>query len=373
MVQVRDRDAAEVRDVLRAHGLGELAFTPAAGSRRGRPRRDPHAARRALRRKRAASLRGVWSETTHRPCSACATTRPAPTRSTTAASRRGRSRPGPAAQLRSASRRRRALHRRAARGRAWRSCASRASTARSRWPRRSTAPASRRRRAHERHPRRPRRAVYASAALAACGGFSYGDVLGAGEGWAKSILFNPRARDEFAALLRAPRHLRARRVQRLPDDVQPARAHPRRRRTGRASCATAPSSSRRAWPWCAIEPSPSLFLRRHGGLAAAHRRRPRRRPRRVRVAEACERCGAPAWSRRASWTTTARPTEHYPDNPNGSPHGITALTTPDGRATIMMPHPERVFRGVQLSWRPDDAGTDSPWMRLFRNARLFVG
>jgi len=67
------------------------------------------------------------------------------------------------------------------------------------------------------------------------------------------------------------------------------------------------------------------------------------------------------------------PTEHYPENPNGSPLGITAITTPDGRATIIMPHPERVFRSVQLSWHPDDAGHDSPWMRLFRNARVFVG
>jgi phosphoribosylformylglycinamidine synthase len=66
-------------------------------------------------------------------------------------------------------------------------------------------------------------------------------------------------------------------------------------------------------------------------------------------------------------------TEHYPENPNGSPQGITALTTPDGRATIIMPHPERVFRSVQLSWHPDDTGTDSPWLRLFRNARVFVG
>ncbi len=67
-----------------------------------------------------------------------------------------------------------------------------------------------------------------------------------------------------------------------------------------------------------------------------------------------------------------QPTQHYPENPNGSPQGITAVTTPDGRATIIMPHPERVFRSVQLSWCPQDAGEDSPWMRLFRNARVFV-
>jgi phosphoribosylformylglycinamidine synthase len=68
-----------------------------------------------------------------------------------------------------------------------------------------------------------------------------------------------------------------------------------------------------------------------------------------------------------------RPTEHYPENPNGSSQGITAITTPDGRVTIIMPHPERVFRSVQLSWCPRDVGDDSPWMRLFRNARAFVG
>jgi phosphoribosylformylglycinamidine synthase len=68
-----------------------------------------------------------------------------------------------------------------------------------------------------------------------------------------------------------------------------------------------------------------------------------------------------------------RPTEHYPENPNGSTGGLTALTTPDGRVTIMMPHPERVFRAVQHSWRPPEWREDAPWLRLFRNARLWVG
>jgi phosphoribosylformylglycinamidine synthase len=63
----------------------------------------------------------------------------------------------------------------------------------------------------------------------------------------------------------------------------------------------------------------------------------------------------------------------YPDNPNGSPDGMTAITTPDGRVTILMPHPERVFRAVQYSWRPDGWLQDGPWIRLFRNARVFVG
>jgi phosphoribosylformylglycinamidine synthase len=68
-----------------------------------------------------------------------------------------------------------------------------------------------------------------------------------------------------------------------------------------------------------------------------------------------------------------RVTERSPENPNGSPRGITALTTPDGRVTALMPHPERVFRTIQHSWHPEGWGEDGPWMRLFRNARAFVG
>jgi len=67
-----------------------------------------------------------------------------------------------------------------------------------------------------------------------------------------------------------------------------------------------------------------------------------------------------------------KPTEVYPYNPNGSPQGITGVTTADGRFTIMMPHPERVFRSVQMSWHPETLGEDSPWMRMFRNARKWV-
>ena len=69
----------------------------------------------------------------------------------------------------------------------------------------------------------------------------------------------------------------------------------------------------------------------------------------------------------------AQPTEVYPYNPNGSPNGLTAVTTADGRFTIMMPHPERVFRSVQMSWHPESWGEDSPWLRMFRNARRWVG
>ncbi len=80
-----------------------------------------------------------------------------------------------------------------------------------------------------------------------------------------------------------------------------------------------------------------------------------------------------SWWLCASWTTDGRPTERYPFNPNGSPQGITGLTTADGRFTILMPHAERVFRAVQNSWHPDSWGEDGPWMRMFRNARKWVG
>jgi len=70
---------------------------------------------------------------------------------------------------------------------------------------------------------------------------------------------------------------------------------------------------------------------------------------------------------------TGVPTEVYPYNPNGSPGGLTGVTTADGRFTIMMPHPERVFRTVQMSWHPAEWGEDSPWMQMFRNARRWVG
>ncbi|MDZ7747669.1 MAG: phosphoribosylformylglycinamidine synthase subunit PurQ [Halofilum sp. (in: g-proteobacteria)] len=110
--------------------------------------------------------------------------------------------------------------------------------------------------------------------------------------------------------------------------------------------------------------------RGHGRLAPADRRRPRRGPRRPGAA-----AGRRRWSRWrcATWTTVGRPPRRYPANPNGSPRGVTGLTSDDGRVTIMMPHPERVFRTVQHSWHPPDWGEDGPWLRLFRNARRWLG
>ena len=209
------------------------------------------------------------------------------------------------------------------------------------------------------------------AGFAACGGFSYGDVLGAGEGWAKSILFNARARDEFAAFFQRGGYLRPGRVQRLPDDEQPARAHTGRRALAafRAQQVRAVrSAASRCWKSC----------RRLRSFWTAWREaacRSRSRTAKVmRNSQMRRRSSRPARSSRcATWTTTATRPRLYPYNPNGSPEGITGLTTPDGRHTIIMPHPERVFRTVQHSWHPEEWGEDGPWMRMFRNARKFVG
>ena len=206
--------------------------------------------------------------------------------------------------------------------------------------------------------------------VVACGGFSYGDVLGAGEGWAKTILYHERARPMFEEFFARERRVRARRLQRLPD----ARG-----------AEGADSRAREAWPkflrnrsdqfearlsLVEIVPSPSVLLARHGGLALADRHGARRRPRRVRVRRATSpRCDAKLTAAALRRRTTARRRKRYPANPNGSPRGIAGLSNADGRVTIMMPHPERVFRTVQLSWHPPEWGECSPWQRLFDNAR----
>jgi phosphoribosylformylglycinamidine synthase len=123
-----------------------------------------------------------------------------------------------------------------------------------------------------------------------------------------------------------------------------------------------------------VLPSPSLFLQGMEGsrlpIAVAHGEG------RAEF-RAIGRSGGGAGGRSrdvaVSWTIAARPAETYPANPNGSPGGITGLTSRDGRFTILMPHPERVFRTVQYSWHPDGWGEDGPWLRLFRNARRWLG
>ena len=208
--------------------------------------------------------------------------------------------------------------------------------------------------------------------IAACGGFSYGDVLGAGEGWAKSILFDPRARDEFAAFFARPdsfglgvcngcQMLSNLRELIAGTDLWP---HFVRNRVEQFEARL---------NLVEILPSPSLFLHGMEGsrlpIAVAHGEG---------QAEFLTGDG-PATVLAAGVAALrfvdnqGQPTETYPANPNGSPGGITGLTSRDGRFTILMPHPERVFRTVQYSWRPDGWGEDGPWLRLFRNARRWLG
>jgi phosphoribosylformylglycinamidine synthase len=205
---------------------------------------------------------------------------------------------------------------------------------------------------------------------AACGGFSYGDVLGAGEGWAKSILFNPRAREAFEAFFRRADTFAlgvCNGCQMMSNlrDLIPGAAHWPHFVRNRSEQFEA------RFVLVEVPRSPSLFF---DGMAGSRIAVPTahgegyaefRDPAAVGAAEAlvCLRYVDHA----------GRATEAYPYNPNGSPGGITGLTTADGRFTILMPHPERAFRTVQNSWHPGAWGEDGPWLRMFRNARKWVG
>jgi phosphoribosylformylglycinamidine synthase len=207
-------------------------------------------------------------------------------------------------------------------------------------------------------------------AFVACGGFSYGDVLGAGEGWAKSILFNARVRDEFAAFFgrtdvfalgvcngcQMMSNLR---------ELVPGAAHWPRFVRNQSEQFEA------RYVTLAVEPSPSLFFAGMEGsripVATAHGEGF------AEFHDAAQLAAAQPYVALRFADNKGEPTEAYPYNANGSPGGITGLTTPDGRFTILMPHPERVHRSVQMSWHPDGWGEASPWMRMFRNARVWLG
>jgi phosphoribosylformylglycinamidine synthase len=208
--------------------------------------------------------------------------------------------------------------------------------------------------------------------LAACGGFSYGDVLGAGEGWAKSILFNEGVRANFSAFFQRDDTFTlgvcngCQMVSALKELIPGADHWPRfvRNRSEQFEARLA---------LVRVESSPSILLSGMSGsylpIAVAHGEG------RVWFADepsqaACETSGTVALRYIENDLTVA---ERYPANPNGSPGGITGLASEDGRATIMMPHPERVFRTVQHSWAPAEWDEDSPWLRLFRNARQWLG
>ena len=203
--------------------------------------------------------------------------------------------------------------------------------------------------------------------LAACGGFSYGDVLGAGEGWAKSILFNNRARDQFQAFFERNDSFAlgicngCQMLSNLKDLVPGASHWPHfvRNRSEQFEA---------RFVMVEVQESPSILLQGMQGsrmpIAVAHGEGRAEYP----DSEGVNKGVALRYIENNGGVAT-----RYPANPNGSPEGITGLTSDDGRVTIMMPHPERVIRTVQNSWHPESWNEDGPWMRLFQNARHWVG
>jgi len=208
--------------------------------------------------------------------------------------------------------------------------------------------------------------------LAACGGFSYGDVLGAGSGWAKSILHHPRGRnvlrdffereDSFALgvcngcqMLAALREL-------IPGAAHWPHFAPNRSQRYEARLSLVE-----------VLPSPSILFQGMAGallpIAVAHGEG-------RAVLPKTEGANAEGLIPLRFAEAGGGAAQRYPQNPNGSPGGATGFTTPDGRFTILMPHPERVFRSAQFSWLPRNLqkrwGEDAPWMRLFRNARSWA-
>jgi phosphoribosylformylglycinamidine synthase len=208
--------------------------------------------------------------------------------------------------------------------------------------------------------------------LVACGGFSYGDVLGAGEGWAKSILFNARARDEFTAFFVRQATFTlgicngCQMLSALKELVPGAAGWPRfvRNRSeqyeARLSLVRVPKSN--SVLFSGMQGSVLPIAVAHGeGLAE------------FAVESAAKQLFAQGSVTLQYVDSRGQPTEVYPSNPNGSPLGLAGLCSADGRVTSLMPHPERVFRTVQHSWAPKQWPEDGGWMRLFRNARVFVG
>jgi phosphoribosylformylglycinamidine synthase len=210
------------------------------------------------------------------------------------------------------------------------------------------------------------------AGLIACGGFSYGDVLGAGEGWAKSILFNAAARDEFAAFFARTGTFTlgvcngCQMLAALKELIPGAGLWPRFVRN---------RSEQYEARLCLVRVPPSrsvLFAGMHGSvlpIAVAHGEGRAE----LSAPGAAEGLLAGGLVPLQFVDHRDRPTERYPYNPNGSPLGVAALCNEDGRVTAVMPHPERVFRAVQNSWAAPEWREDGGWMRLFRNARAFIG
>jgi len=208
------------------------------------------------------------------------------------------------------------------------------------------------------------------AGLVACGGFSYGDVLGAGSGWAKCVLYHPELLEMFRSFFARPDSITlgvcngCQMVSQLKDIIPGAENWPafKRNRCEQFEARVATLE---------ILKSPSLFFQDMAGsrlpIPVAHGEGRAD----FSATGALAACKAGNLISARYIDGRGQPTERYPLNPNGSPGGATAFTTPDGRATILMPHPERCFRSVQMSYRPAALfeSEDGPWMRMFRNAR----
>jgi len=209
------------------------------------------------------------------------------------------------------------------------------------------------------------------AGFVACGGFSYGDVLGAGEGWAKSILFNARARDEFSAFFHRDDSFAlgvCNGCQMMSNlrELIPGAAHWPHFVRNRSEQFEARLSM------VEVLESPSLFFNGMAGskmpIAVAHGEGFAEFSRKDAVNELL----AQKLVTMRFIDNASAPTEVYPFNPNGSPQGLTGLTSTDGRFSIMMPHPERVIRNVQNTWQRCGDAEDSAWLRMFQNARRYI-
>jgi len=207
--------------------------------------------------------------------------------------------------------------------------------------------------------------------IVACGGFSYGDVMGAGGGWAKSVLFNPKLRDQFEKFFHRQETFSlgicngCQMLSQLAPLIPGAENWPRfHRNTSEVFEARAVNVR--------VEKSHSILLDGMEGsilpIAVAHGE--------GRVVATEDKIAALNAGNQVSLRyvdSLGNATQQYPLNPNGSPEAITGVTSKDGRATIMMPHPERNFRAIQHSWKPEEWTEDGAWLRMFRNARKFIG
>jgi phosphoribosylformylglycinamidine synthase len=205
------------------------------------------------------------------------------------------------------------------------------------------------------------------AGAVACGGFSYGDTLGAGMGWARSITFNEQLSDEFKTFFARSDTFAlgvcngCQMFAELADIIPGAQAWPRftHNQSGRFEARLSQVQ---------VLDSPSLFFKGMAGwrlpIAVAHGEG---------YANFAQRGDARQVIAAMRFVDAqGHASEDYPANPNGSPGGLTAVTTQDGRFTALMPHPERVFRNIQMSWTDGDKSRPSPWMQMWRNARQWV-